>query len=222
MLNRPRLLVLTLALATFAPSGLAQEAQEETPSLTTEDVRGPEPIVTPTEGGPVAIATGAPMPTIEHAWDEIYRALAKEGMPAADVEQLRSLIDGGGELSLAVHFDVNAAGRIENFSVRRSTGIEWIDRRVEAEAPTNSLGPDVANYRDVDVDLGVSRGRVRMSASLTAPTVAKAEAVEQFMHMLSASGGPNAPGVPGITISRSGASLSVSLDMSFEDLMRRR
>ena len=222
MLIRPRILALAIALAACAPAGLAQEPQDETPSLTTEDVKGPEPVVRPTPG--VGGAQGATAPGVDELWHEVYKGLSRQGMPDADLVALRAVIDGGGELGLALRFDVDADGRIENFAVRRPTGIGWIDRKISAEAAGNQLGRDVAGFRDVDVDLGVSRGRVHARASLVAPTVEKATEIEQAVRMLAASGVglPHGPAVPGITVSRSGAGLSLSLDVSLDEIMRGR
>jgi hypothetical protein len=220
MLNRPRILVLALALAAFAPAGLAQDPQDETPSLTTEDVKGPEPAVRSNAGDPAPRRAGAP--TVDELWHEVYKSLSREGMPDADLAQMRSIIDGGGEVSLAVRFDVDAAGRIENFALQRQSGIGWIDRKIAAEASGNRLGPDVANFRDVAVDIGVSRGRLRATASLVAPTVEKATEIEELVHMLTTSGMPHTAAIPGITVSRTGASLDLSIDLWFEELMRGR
>lgn len=217
MLNRPRILVLAVVLAAFAPAGFAQDPYDETPSLTTEDVKGPEPIARPRSDGPGATGT-----TVDELWREVYKGLAREGMPDADLVRLRATIDGGGEVSMAVRFDVGAEGRIENFALRRPTGIGWIDRKIAGDAQGNLLGRDAANIRDVVVDFAVSRGRLRVAASLVAPTVEKATEIEQVVRMFSTTGGPHTPAIPGITVSRAGVGLNLSIDLSFDELLQRR
>jgi hypothetical protein len=226
--NRLGIVLIAILTAVAAPAAAAQEPREETPSLTTEDVRGPDPIVSPAPptvlsrpGG--RTSTGAP--SLDEVWGMIYQGLAREGMPAGDVEQFRSTIEGGGEIGFGVRFDIDEGGMVRNLTVTRWSGIAWLDRQwnqrdVEAQITSRPIGRELASFRDVTLDVGVGKDRFRLSGSATAPSEEKAIEAERQLRSQSAGAGfgMNAPGV---TVSRTGHMLSASVDVSFSQLFTR-
>ena len=220
--------IFALFVASTAPANAAQEPQDETPSLTTEDVRGPDPIVSPappTVLSRPAGGTSTGAPSLDEVWGMIYQGLAREGMPAGDVEQFRSMIEGGGEIGFAVRFDVDEGGMVRNLTVTRWSGIAWLDRQwnqrdVEAQMTSRPIGRELANFRDITLDVGVGKDRFRLSGSATAPSEEKAIEAERQLRSQSAGAGFGM-NAPGITVSRTGHMLSASVDVSFSQLFSR-
>jgi hypothetical protein len=191
-------------------------ADDETPTLTNDDV----PSSPSTNLGS---ATGAP--SLDAMWEEAYKGMERSGATAADIAQVRSVIDGGGEIGFAVRFDVGPDGRIANFVTERRSGITSVDREVGKSADGQMLGAQAANFRDIRIDLGVTKTHVRLNASATAPTVEKAAELERELAQARSNASSNAAAsslLSGISLTRQGATLLLTANLSLAELIRGR
>jgi hypothetical protein len=172
-------LPLALLTAVCAP---ASRAQQDAPSFSNDDV-APPPIVAPADPAPAA--TPAEMTAMAGGLragvlDGILEALPPDAAP------LRDRIRAGGEVGLAVRFNVSPAGRPEQVVLERGTGVPAVDRKILESftkdftpprgAPTADVLAGCNNYR---VELALSRARLLADISLDAASPARAAELEE-------------------------------------------
>ena len=196
------------------------QSQDETPTLTTEDVA---PSV-PSAASSVVPSMGAP-PSLDAMWEQAYASMARTGASEDDVARFRARIESGGEVGFTVRFDVGPDGRIANFVTERATGLASLDRSLDRGAEGESLGPKFAGFHDVRIDVGVTKTRLRLNATATAPTAESAAEIEremqEFRAQASASGAP-ASLLSNVSLTRQGATIHLSVGLSLAEILQRR
>lgn len=210
-----RLALAALAFA-FACAGAtrAQEPQQpvedDTPTMTSDDVAPPPSSATSNGVGAVAGGLGSFPGYLEG----FYAGLASQGATAADIAAVRTRIDGGGEVALGVRFDVTSDGRVVNQTVDVRTGLSSIDasfaRSIAKDPGQLEL---LAGFKGVRISVGFSAHTMRVRASGMAPTVGRATELESVWSQARASATADGKDV---RLVRNGPSLSLEVTVPID------
>jgi hypothetical protein len=139
--------------------------------MTTDDVPS---------GDEGARSSGSPS-DVDSFWQLLYAQLdLSKQIPREDAVRFKSVIESGGEVGFAMNFDVAADGAVRNFVLVESTGIPSLDAELSKLAKQRMPSVRVA-AKDVGVEAGLTRERLRFALAIEAPTIADAERFESEM-----------------------------------------
>ena len=209
---------LALTFHAFAPDARAQ--QGDVPTLTTDDVP------TMTSDDAPSTAPHAPAASdVEQFWQRVYLELERTpGIPRDDADRFRSVIEGGSMVGFAMRFDVVTGGKVQNFVLEQSTGIPSLDTTLRQLA-TQTLpraSRTGATMKNVRIEAGISKLRVRLSVASDAPSEEEAIRFEREIEKMRAEA-PLPPSqshlLDGIGVQRDGTRVTFNVDLPVASLL---
>lgn len=196
------------AAGAFAQDGdIPTLSTDDIPTMTTDDAAGPQPAPAPASAD------------VDQFWQRVYDELGRSpDIPGDEVAKFREVIEGGRMIGFAVTFDVGPGGSMQNFVLEQSTGLPSLDASLRQMA-TQTL-PRAARSggttKNVRVEAGISKARVRFSVASDAPSEAEAIRFEREMEKFRAEA-PLPPSqrhlLDGVGVTRDGTRVRLDVDL---------
>jgi hypothetical protein len=209
-----RATILLFALALSAATATAQQPQspqtDDTPTLTNDDVA-------PSRSATVLSREGSA--AADRYLQSFYDELSRKGATADEISKLRSHIDSGGEVAVAIRFDVDSNGHIVNLAEDGSSGFAAIDRMVPGEMRNAGTIEPLAGFSAVRIEVAFSKVKLRVHAMGTAPTEEQAVQLESLGRTLKEAqrSGQSNPFADAV-LARNGPTLTLSFEIPFASL----